>query len=217
MAGIITALEIQKRNKERVNLFVDDQFAGAVSVWIAANLEKGQYLSDADLEQLKSDDEQIKAYNQAIRFLGFRPRSQMEVKDHLRNKKYSQTVINYVLNRLLAEQYLDDEAFARFWLENRERFRPRGEHALRYELKQKGIADQVIDTVLADLDEEESAWVAVESKLNRWKNLEEKDFKQKASSFLSRRGFNYEVVRNIVHRAWNSLNIPDSVDPIFDE
>jgi regulatory protein len=209
MAGTITALNIQKKNKERVNVFIDDQFALAVTALVAVTLRKGQYLSDADIERLKDGDELDKAYNNAIRFLGYRPRSQSEIERYLRDKAYPPEVINHIVERLRNDQYLDDEAFARFWLENRERFRPRGRQALRFELKQKGLDHAVIETALADLDEDESAWLAVESKLYRWKNLEEQPFKQKVMGFLSRRGFNYETASSIANRAWASLASPE--------
>jgi regulatory protein len=209
MAGTITALQIQKRNKERVNVFIEGQYALAVTVLVAVTLKKGQYLSDAEIEQLKDSDELTKAYNQAIRFLGFRPRSQAEIERHLSDKEYGPEVIAHTIERLRTEQYLDDEAFARFWLENRERFRPRGRQALRYELKQKGLDHEVIETTLADLDEDESAWAAVENKLARWKNLEEQEFKQKVMGFLSRRGFNYEVASQAANRAWTSLDVSE--------
>ncbi len=206
MAGTITALKIQKRNKERVNLFLDDEYAFSLTVLLAATLKKGQYLSDAEIEQLKYSDERRKAYNHAIRFLGFRSRSQTEMERYLHDKGYSPDVVTDTVNRLLHEQYLDDEAFARSWLENRERFRPRGQQALRYELKQKGIADEVIETVLADLDEETLAWTAVEGKLRLWRNLEKVDFKKKVMGFLSRRGFDYEVSHRVLNRAWEWLH-----------
>ncbi|HXV43842.1 MAG TPA: RecX family transcriptional regulator [Anaerolineae bacterium] len=209
MAGTITALNIQKKNKERVNVFIDDQFALAVTALVAVTLRKGQYLSDADIERLKDGDELDKAYNDAIRFLGYRPRSQSEIERYLHDKAYAAEVINHIVERLRNDQYLDDEAFARFWLENRERFRPRGRQALRFELKQKGLDHEVIETALADLDEDESAWLAVENKLYRWKNLEEQPFKQKVMGFLSRRGFSYETASSIANRAWASLASPE--------
>jgi regulatory protein len=209
MAGTITALQLQKRNKERVNVFIDGQFTLAVTALVAVTLKKGRYLSDADIEQLKDDDEVDKAYNQAIRFLGFRPRSQTEIEHNLHDKGYAPEVVSHIVARLRQEQYLDDEAFARFWLENRERFRPRGRQALRYELKQKGLDHEVIETTLAGVDEEESAWAAIEGKLYRWKNLEEQEFKQKVMAFLSRRGFNYEVATQAANRAWASLDVSE--------
>lgn len=207
MAGRITALEIQKHNKERVNVFLDGQFALGVTVLVAATLRKGQYLDDAEIERLKQEDERNKAYAHAIRFLGFRARSQAEMVRYLRDKGYSAEVVDEIVGRLVNEQYLDDEAFARFWLEDRERFRPRGQSALRYELRQKGIADEVIDTALADLDEDELAWKAVERKLSLWKNLAEQDLKKKIVGFLSRRGFSYETANEVFNRAWSSLDL----------
>lgn len=206
MAGTITALKIQKRSKERVNLFLDDDYAFSVSLSVAATLKKGQYLSDADIEQLKDQYEQYKAYQHALRFLSFRSRSRMEVESHLRGKDYAPDVVNQTIERLTREQYLDDEAFVRFWLEDRERFRPRGKRGLRYELRQKGIADEVIDTVLAELDEDQLAWAAVEPKLRQWHPLDEADLKKKIFGFLSRRGFGYEVTQTVCRRAWESLH-----------
>ncbi len=209
MAGTITALKIQEGNKERVNVFLDDKFALAMTAVATAALRKGQYLSDAEIDQLKQADERDKAYNQAIRFLGFRPRSQAEIERHLREKKYPPEVIAHTVERLRQEQYLDDEAFARYWLENRERFRPRGRQALRYEMRQKGLPGDVIETILDELDEDQSAWAAVESKLSRWKNLDELSFKQKVMAFLSRRGFDYEIASQTANRAWTSLDLSE--------
>lgn len=209
MAGTITALVVQKRDKERVNVFLDGEFALAVTALVAATLKKGQWLSDAEITQLKNQDEWTKAYNHALRYLGYRARSRAEMENYLRGKGYPAEVIDETINRLLSEKYLDDEAFAQFWLENRETFRPKGQRFLRYELKQKGITDPIIEATLADVDEEELGWRAVEPKLYRWRSLSEEDFKKKVISFLSRRGFDYDVVRDVSNRAWTSLDLSD--------
>jgi len=202
MAGTITALKIQKRNKERVNVYLDDTYAFAVTVLVAATLKKGQHLTDPEIERFKNQDERNKAYHQAVRFLGFRARSQQELVRYLQEKGYAPVVVTDTIDRLLEEQYLDDEAFVRFWLANRERFRPRSQQALRYELRQKGIANEVIETALADVDEANLAWTAVEQKLARWQGLSEEDFRKKVLGFLSRRGFTYEIAYQVVERAW---------------
>lgn len=206
MAGTITALEVQKRNKERVNVYLDGRYAFAVTMIVAAGLKKGQFLSDDEIEQLKKQDEGNKAYNHAIYFLGFRSRSQSEIADYLRGKKYPPEVITETMDRLVREEYLSDESFARMWVADRERFRPRSRRALRYELRQKGVSDDVIENVLADIDEDELAWRAIEAKLRQWKHLDEPHFKKKALGFLSRRGFNYEVARQAVERALESID-----------
>jgi regulatory protein len=206
MAGKITALKIQSRNKERVNVFLDDEYAFAVTVAAALTLKKGQYLTDNEIEQLKGQDEKDKAYGQAVRYLGLRARSRQELEQYLAEKGYPQPVVTATIEQLLDQEYLNDEAFARWWLENREQFRPRSQRALRYELRQKGIANEVIDTLLTDLDEEELAWAAVSPKLAQWQNFDEEKLKQKLLGFLSRRGFNYEITHRIFERAWTELN-----------
>ena len=216
MAGTITALEIQKRNKERVNVYLDDEFALAVTVMAAASLRKGQYLSDVKISQLKTADDRAKAYDRAVRFLGFRLRSQNEVERYLQEKGYTPEVCIEVVNRLIEQKYLDDAEFVRFWLENREQFKPRGERALRYELRQKGIADSLIDAAVGEVNESDLAWAAVERKLYSWKNLPEPELKKKLTGFLSRRGFNYETVNEIMQRAKNSLNL-SGADTSFTE
>lgn len=205
MSKIITALKLQKQNKNRVNVFINNAFAFAVDINTALTLNKGRILSEEDIRQLKNNDHKLQAYHHAIRFLGIRSRSRLEVQLYLENKGYSPELITATINRLLKENYLDDEQFARLWIENRERFRPRGAFALRYELRQKGVPDPAIDAVLADFDEEASAWAAIKDRLPRWRNLEKTAFQKKAGGFLSRRGFNYETTRDTLERAWSWL------------
>jgi regulatory protein len=209
MGGTITALQVQKHNKERVNVFLDGEFALGVTMFVAATLRKGQHLNDAEIKKLKQEDERHQAYDKTIRFLGYRSRSRAEVTRYLRDKGYADDVVEETISRLVNEHYLDDREFARFWLDNRERFRPRGRQALRYELRQKGIADDIIDTVLVDLDEDELAWNAIEKKLYQWQNLTEQELKKKIVGFLSRRGFNYETANNAFQRARSELDLSE--------
>lgn len=202
MAGKITALKIQKRNKERVNIYLDDQYALAVPLMVAAGLKKGQYLSDAEIEHLKRQDEYSRAYQHAIRFLGFRARSRQEMEQYLSKKGYPAQVVGKTIERLLRENYLDDRAFAQTWRDERARFRPKSRQALRYELRQKGVAGETIEAVLEDLDEIELARTAIERKLSQWQSLGRDEFKKKLYGFLGRRGFDYEVCRTVFEQVW---------------
>jgi regulatory protein len=205
MAKIITAIEVQKKNKERVNIFLDGQFAFGLNLLAAAQLKKGQRLTAAEVEALREADEHHLAYQRALHFLGFRPRSEVEVRQHLHSKTYADEVIDVVVQRLQQEGYLDDHSFTQFWVENREQFRPRSARALRHELRQKGVERSVIDAAVAAMDEDAAAWAAVEPKLARWSALDQTEFGRKISGFPARRGFSYEVVRRISRRAWVEL------------
>lgn len=196
--GIVTALEMQKRNKERVNVYLDGEYAFSLTLMEAAKLKKGQTLSEADVQQLQAIDDVHKAVDRAARFLSYRPRSTQEVRQNLLKNGTSEEVTDLALERLAHLGYLDDVAFTRFWLENRDLFKPRGPMALRYELRQKGIADSIIDTALEALDEDDAAYRAALPRVRRLRGASQQAFRQKLSNFLQRRGFSYATSRDAI-------------------
>ncbi len=171
----------------------------------AARLRREQVLSDGEIAALRREGEVHLAYQRAVRYLGYRPRSVAEMERHLCKKGYSGEVVGDALSKLEQQGYLDDRAFAQFWVENREQFRPRGRRALQYELRQKGISQQDIDAVLEGYGEEEAAWTAVSGRLERWASLDEFAFKQRVMGHLNRRGFPYGVCRETAERAWSEV------------
>jgi regulatory protein len=209
MAGTITALQFQKRNKERVNVYLDGTYAFGLDAVQAAQLRKGQVLSDEEIAALKAQDDGQRAFNLALRFLSYRPRSQFEVQRYLQDKAVADKVIQDVLSRLEQAGYVDDEAFARFWVENREQFRPRSQRALKYELRQKGVSQVIISRVLTDLDDEAAAWRAVEGRLHRWANLPADELRHKLMGYLNRRGFDYATVTVTIEKVFQLLSIED--------
>lgn len=205
-SGTVTALQIQKRNKERVNVFLDGEYAFGVSLSIGLTLKRGQRLSASQIDALKEDDEGEVAFQRAVRYLGVRPRSSAEIALYLKRKEYDEKLVESVVLRLHEKGYLDDEAFAQYWVENRNRFRPRGAQALRQELRQKGVERETIDTALEEQDEDGAAWAALESKIDRWSDLEKMEFEQKAMGFLARRGFRFDVCRRTAAQGWAQLH-----------
>jgi regulatory protein len=198
MAGTVTKLEVQKKNKERVNVHLDGAYAFALEITAAAALRRGQHLSDTDIAALQDEDTRKKAYLYGVRLLGGRPRSRAEVMQKMRRKEYSDDVIESALERLTREGLIDDAEFARYWSENRTQFRPRGARALQYELRQKGVAKEDIDAAVAEVDEDDAAFAALQPKLRTWERLPEEEARQKALAFLARRGFGWSVAE----RAW---------------
>ena len=97
---------------------------------------------------------------------------------------------------------MDDLSFARFWVENREKFKPRSARMLRYELRGKGVEESVIAQALAGLDEEESALRAAQQVPPRYSRLEGQEFRQRLTSYLARRGFAYPVIDEVLNRLW---------------
>lgn len=201
--GRITAIEPQARHANRFNLYIDDRFALGLSALVAAKLSVGQILDDSDLSALDHDEAFESAREVALRFLETRPRSTSEVKQRLRKKQIADEVIDQVITRLQEVNLLDDVAFARYWVENREEFRPRAARALRYELRRKGLSNDAIDGVVNAVDEKESAYRAGTPRAARWRNLDHREFLEKLIAFLVRRGFSYEVAKNAAKQLWD--------------
>ena len=197
--AVISALRFQTRQPERVNLFLDGEFAFGLEATQAAALRIGQRLSEGEIAALREEGEIALAMRRALRFLSYRPRSVTEVRRHLQKRKMSDGVCEAALRGLTEQGYLDDAAFARFWLENRAAFRPSSRRALQYELRQKGIAREIIDDQLADWDDATAALATLRANERRWKPQDATaqdataqdaaDFRQQAGAFLQRRGF----------------------------
>ncbi|MCW5882376.1 MAG: RecX family transcriptional regulator [Anaerolineae bacterium] len=202
MAGTITRLEVQKRNKERVSVYLDDEFAFGLSLLLAAALRKGQRLSDAEIAALREQDGVEKAYERALNYLSYRARSEREIRTYLRRKDVDEDVAEEIVARLRRVGLVDDAAFASLWVRNRQATSPRGERALRQELWQKGIARDVVDEALTDLDETGQALEAGRSRAQRLAGLEAAEFRKKLTDFLLRRGFSYGVARGVVAQVW---------------
>lgn len=205
MESTITAIRQQKRNPQRVNIYLDGVFAFPVAKIVAAWLKVGQRLSPEKIQELKGLDDIEKAFQRALNFLSFRPRSQAEVERNLRKHEVAEDLIPEIIARLKRGNLLNDVDFANKWVEDRTVFRPRGAYALRAELRLKGVADTAIDKALANIDEPHLARQAAKKKVRQLSQLEWQEFRNKLSSYLSRRGFGYEVVAEICKEVWQDL------------
>jgi len=198
----ITDLVTQKRDKERVNLFLDGEFAFGLAFSVAAGLKIGQHLTAEEIDRLKSQEQIERAKKNALRYVSVRPRSVYELRTHLQRKSFEDDVINAVVEYLTGLELLDDTAFANYWIDQRETFRPRSRFALGQELRQKGIDRKVIDNVLEDVDELAAARRVVDKRADRWANLPEDAYLEKMAGFLQRRGFSYEIIREVLQDTW---------------
>lgn len=206
MTNTITAIKQQKRNPDRVSVYLDGVYAFPLAKIVAAWLKVGQTLSPEKLEELRDKDAIEAAYQKALHFLSFRPRSRMEVERNLRKHEVVEDDIQAVIDRLREAKLLDDADFARAWVENRSTFRPRGVYALRAELRQKGLSDEVIEESLSGLPEAELARQAAERKARQLTGLEWPEFRNKLSAHLSRRGFGYELVAEVCRETWQAIH-----------
>ena len=203
MAKKITSLKVQKRNNQRLNVYLDGDFAFGISRYIAAWLHVGQELTEEKISKLLIEDAQETAFQKSIRFIGYRMRTSSEVERHLRKKGIEHHIISQVIERLIEKDLLNDMSFAQMWIENRNEFRPRSHRLLASELRYKGIDAEIIqDTLETTTPEEELAYLAAKRRVRRFEHLEWQDFNRKLSSYLARRGFSYSIIRPVIEQVW---------------
>lgn len=209
MAGKITAIEPQKRNKERVNVYLDGQFAFGLAAVEAARLRPGQYLTDEEIARLQERDAVEQALQAAMNLLSYRPRSRAELQQRLAQKGYPAQAVEEALGRLERSGLVDDGAFARYWVENRAQGSPRGQLLLKGELAQKGIDRQLIDQALAGYDEEAAAARVAEKIARRLQGPDLATARRRLVDALKRRGFAYDVIEPLVARMLEEYDVEE--------
>jgi len=207
----ITAIEPQQKNPQRVNIYLDGEFAFGLAIVVAAWLRVGQELGEEKIASLKTQDEGEVTYQKALHFLSYRPRSSAEVRQNLSKRGISDSLIGETMERLQSTGLVDDAAFARAWVENRNTFRPRGKPALRMELRRKGLSDEIVQSVLdTQVDEAALALSTARKYARRLSGLQWPEFHQKLSGFLARRGFSYTTLAPVVSEVWKETQMADA-------
>jgi regulatory protein len=206
MDRTVTALTAQKRNPNRINVFLDGEFSFGLSRIVAAWLRIGEELSEEKIARLKEQDTLEVATQRAIELLSYRPRSEAEIRKRLADHGFGVENIEAVLERLRKSGLVSDENFARAWADNRVTFRPRSRRMVAVELRQKGVSEETIDQALNELPEDDD--LAYQSGLRyapRLEGLELEDFRKKMAGFLGRKGFSYGTVAEVTRRIWKEM------------
>lgn len=200
----ITALRFGKGRNKKVNISLDGghAFSLEVDVAIKEKLKVGQEISTTQVEALKKAGYQQRCYDSAARLLGYRPRSEHEIKQRLNQHGFDSNTIGTVLAMLKEQGLLDDGNFARFWRDNRQSFSPRSQWLTRVELRQKGVPDEIINQVVSDIDDADSAYRAAQKKANSLLSTDYQDFRRRLGEYLKRRGFSYSVIIKTIEQLW---------------
>ncbi len=144
-----------------------------------------------------------KHLNESLHFLSFRPRSEKEVRDFLARKKTSENLVETIIERLKKQKFIDDVAFAQWWIDQRISFRKKGRRLIEQELKQKGVTQDIIDSVFQDSkntkeSEEEQMKELARKRMEKYRELPKRDLYQKLWSFLASRGFDFDAIKKVI-------------------
>lgn len=213
----VTSVEPQKRNTKRFSVFLDGEFAFGADEDLVVNrrLVVGKEITSEDLQKILFEAEVGKLMERMYRWFGIRQHSEKEVRSYFRVKsqesrvkgkeEISQLTIDALVEMLKKKGMVNDLEFAKAWTEARRKSKQKGIKAIKAELFQKGIDKEIIEEVVrlqvTGYSEEDLAKQALEKKMKTWRNFESQEFKKKAFEFLMRKGFEYEVVREVVEKA----------------
>lgn len=205
----ITAITAQKRNPQRVNIYLDGEFAFGLPRIVAAWLQVGQETSPEKLVQLQAEGSREAAYQRALNYINYQPRTQAEICRNLQEHQVLQENIEFVIQRLSENGLIDDARLAQAWVENRSELRPRSRRFLAYEMHRRGIPQEMVDEALEAVDDEQLAYQAALKQARKLSELEWKDFREKLYRFLASRGFRYEEASAAISRAWSETHTTD--------
>lgn len=193
----ITSIKQQVRRQDRYSIFVDGKYAFSLSELelINSGLRINQEFTAGELDRLKQTAVLDKAYTRALDLLARRARSEWELRDYLKRKSYEPEVIDATIQRLAERGYVDDEAFARSWVQSRRQLKSVSRRRLTAELRQKRIADDVIEAVMEEdrqaTDEREVLRDLIARKRLQTRYQDD----QKLLAYLVRQGYDYETIK----------------------
>jgi regulatory protein len=133
-------------------------------------------------------------YQAGLKLLGYRARTESEMRQRLARKGFGETEIETTLTRLKSSGLIDDAAFARSWSDNRTAASPRSAYIIKRELKTKGIETGTADEAVEGIDDSEVALRAARPRLKRLQSLPPEEARRKLADFLRRRGFNWNTI-----------------------
>ncbi|WDF02715.1 recombination regulator RecX [Shouchella hunanensis] len=214
---IISKITMQKKAKQRYNIFVLDRqierysFSVDEDILIKYNLRKGMELDEDAMKEIAEADEAKKTFHLAIHYLSFRMRSEKEIKEYLVKKEREESHIAQAIQRLNAEGLIDDLAFAHAFVRSKVNQSFIGPTKLKQQLLEKGVAEKHIECALSEYDVN---WEV--NRLEKWKDKQDrksgivKDSKQqqlkKWQTQLMAKGFRYEAISRLMRTFTDEMN-----------
>lgn len=192
--GKITDIAVQRRNKSRVSVFIDDEFVcglDAVTA-VAARIKIGDEITAEELKSVVHASEVNSAFERAVTYLSHAPRAQGEIRKYLRDKGYEPDIVSAAIERLELYHYVDDYAYAQSYVKSKSK--KYGNIRIAMELRRKGISAEIISELTEDGEDDEEIIAVAMKYLKSHRTAD----KQKLKRFLAGRGFTWGAIASAV-------------------
>ncbi len=205
--GLVTAIQAQKHTHNRVNIFIDDQFAFAIFRELLADyaIYKGKRLSIEAQQTILDADALMRAKKLVLDTLSRQTRTTQQIRQKLKEKGFQESIITQVIQRFEELHYLDDQQYARSFIEHRLNNKGYGPRRIREELRRKGIQGPWVQQLLDEFqDSDAPLQAALTQAQKKWRQLQRETDQRKRlkklNDFLLRRGFDFETVRSVLRK-----------------
>lgn len=208
--GIITKIEAQKKNNDRVNIYVDEKFFKAIykELVFTFNLKKGQEIDPNYLKNILDDEMYMKAKNKALNILSKASQSEKQIKQKL-SKDFDEDTIDRVLKFLQKYKFVDDEDLANRIVSTNVNLNKYGKNKIKQNLYNKGIDKNIIEQAIDEIDSDkelENAFYLAKKRYERVKNEDSRKAYQKIGNHLAYKGFNYDIIKKVLNKLFNDID-----------
>lgn len=205
--AIITKIEVQKKNQDRVNIYVNNEFFIAIYTELVYRfgLKKGIDIDEDKLKSLLKDEMYIKAKNKALNILSKSDQSEKKIREKL-SYDFEESIIDKVIIFLKNNNFINDDILAQKIVNTNINLNKCGINKIKQNLYIKGINKNSIDEALSDVDyniEFENAMYLAKKRYNRIKNEDKRKIYQKISQHLAYKGFNYDIIKRVLNKILN--------------
>lgn len=200
----ITSITRQQKDRNRLNIFLDGEFCFGLyeNSVLKFGLRNGDELEQSEIDKIKEFDELEYGKKTAYTFLAYRQRSKKELSRKLQQKKISEKTIKKVLEILEKQKYIDDEKFAKNFLEDKLKSKPAGRRLLKLKLSEKGISREILQKTIDENYSDEKEFEAASLLLKKYKTgikkADSNEMKSKCYRYLISRGFDFEIVKKLL-------------------
>lgn len=213
---LISKIERQQRDKNRFNLFVDDQFFASIheDIIVSLNLYKGKEVNEKDFYNILEEEEKHQIWRKSLKYLGYKARTKNEIKEYLLSKNYAIEQIDVITDKLETENLINDSVYAKNFVKDRITHKLKGKRLIIFELKNKGISEEDLEECLNEIDElaeYNSAMALVEKKLRNYQGENLEKIIQKMAGLLNRRGFSFSIINKILNELRDSNGSLDNL------
>ena len=203
--GKITKIEVQNKNKERVNIYIDYNFSFACDIEFIYKLgiKVNDFLDKSDIDEVLKDDELKKCKNSALKIIEKSYKSKKEMREKLLAKGFTNDIINSVLNFLEEYKFIDDTKYATLYI--KDKIKNQGRNKIKYSLIKKGLSENIIEENLECIDKEYEKEQALSIAIKRYEILKKREddkykLSQKLFRFLATKGYDFECCSEIVKK-----------------